>query len=146
MLSYVFTIIALPLFGWLSDIFGRKKVLIAGLLVFILFGGFLFELIWGENKSSLLLFMLGYQLIISVMAGCYYPLLSELFPTDVRYSGIAVVYNFTYAAAACTPIAVIFIYKTFNNIYSISTFFIILAVISLISCFFTKEYAGKVLD
>jgi len=146
MVAYVFTIIALPFFGWLSDIFGRKKVLITALLVFILFGGLLFDLLHVGNKSSLLLFMLGYQLIISALAGCYYPLLSELFPTNVRYSGVAVVYNFTYAVASFTPIAVSFIYKTFNNVYSISAFFIVLAVISLISCFFTKEYAGKVLD
>ncbi len=146
MVSYGLTIIALPFFGWLSDIFGRKKILITVLLVFILFGGLLFELLHVGNNSSLLLFMLGYQLIISAMAGCYYPLLSELFPTNVRYSGVAVAYNFTYAAASFTPIAVSFIFKTFNNIYSISAFFIVIAVISLISCFFITECAGKVLD
>ena len=146
MISYVFTIIALPFFGWLSDIFGRKKVLITVLIVFILFGGFLFGLLHLGNNVSLLLFMLGYQLVISAMAGCFYPLLSELFPTDVRYSGVAVAYNFTYAVASFTPIIVSFIFRTFNSVYSISAFFIILAVISLISCFFLKEYAGKVLD
>lgn len=145
MVSYVFTTIVLPFFGWLSDIFGRKKILIMTLLIFILSGYFIFGLLNFKNNISLLLFMLWYQLIISAMAGCYYPLLSELFPTDVRYSGVAVVYNFTYAAASFTPVAVSFIYKTFNNVYSISAFFIVLAVISLVSCLFTKEYAGKML-
>ena len=146
MISYVLTIIALPFFGWLSDIFGRKKVLTVVLLIFILFGSSLFGLLRVESKSSLLLFMLLYQLIVSAVAGCYYPLLSELFPTDVRYSGVAVTYNFTYAVASFTPIAVSFIYKTFGDVSSISTFFIVLAVISLVSCFFITEYAGKVLD
>lgn len=144
--SYAFAIIILPFFGWLSDIFGRKKVLIIVLIIFILFGGFLFGLLHSESRTTLLLFMLGYQLIISAMAGSYYPLLSELFPTDVRCSGVAAVYNFSYALASLSPIAVSFIYKTFNSVYSISVFFIVFAVMSLISCFFIKEYAGKVLD
>lgn len=88
---------AIPLTGWLSDIYGRKKVLIYNALfiaitavpafLLLLKGGFIYPLM-----GQIL-----FGLAVGGFMGPIPATLVELFPTNIRFTGLALSYNFSAA-------------------------------------------------
>ena len=57
--------------------------------------------------------MVVHQAVIAFVSVSYFPLLAATFPTQVRYTGIAVCYNITFSLMATLPILLTgFIYWT----------------------------------
>lgn len=137
MIAYGSTVITLPIFGIVSDKFGRRKSMIIVLIVFIFTALFFFDLM----SYSEFIYMLIYQLFISALAGNFYPFLAELFPVNVRYSGVAVSYNFAFAIAAFSPIVAELLYNLYGDLFAVTIFFVIIALITLTSCIISKNKA-----
>ncbi|OLL33121.1 MFS transporter [Burkholderia sp. SRS-W-2-2016] len=92
-IAVVFMAIATPLSARASDRFGRKPVLIVGIIAAIL-SGFTMAPLLGSGETLLVLLFLVIQLFL--MGVTFAPmgaLLPELFPTNVRYTGAGVAYN-----------------------------------------------------
>ncbi|MBB5465602.1 metabolite-proton symporter [Paraburkholderia sp. CI2] len=92
-IAVVFMAIATPLSARASDHFGRKPVLIVGIIAAIL-SGFTMAPLLGSGEPLLVLLFLVIQLFL--MGVTFAPmgaLLPELFPTNVRYTGAGVAYN-----------------------------------------------------
>jgi metabolite-proton symporter len=92
-IAVTFMGLATPLAARASDHFGRKPVMITGILAAIL-SGFLMEPLLGSGSTPLILLFLIIQLFL--MGATFAPmgaLLPELFPTNVRYTGSGVAYN-----------------------------------------------------
>lgn len=93
MIGVVFFAITIPLSALLADRFGRRPTLIATSLLVVLFG-FAFEPLFsaGDALSCLIFLSLG----LALMGLTYGPLgtiLSEMFPTAVRYTGSSIAFN-----------------------------------------------------
>lgn len=84
-LAVVFMALATPLSAWASDRWGRKPVLIAGILATILSGFTMAPLV--------ALFLIIELFLMGVTFAPMGALLPELFPTHVRYTGAGVSYN-----------------------------------------------------
>lgn len=83
---------AIPFFGWLSDRWGRRPVILGGMIAQIVLAFPLYGLMETRNLSGL---VAGYCLMMIAFAANYGPLaalLSELFGAKVRYSGLSVAY------------------------------------------------------
>ncbi len=141
MIAYGSTVITLPIFGTISDKFGRKKSMTVVLIIFILTAFFFFDLMSYPGFTYMLVFMLIYQLFISALAGNFYPFLTELFPVNVRYSGVAASYNLAFAIAAFSPILAELLYDFYGGLFAVTIFFIIIALLTLTSCIITKNKA-----
>jgi metabolite-proton symporter len=92
-IAVVFMALATPLSARASDRFGRKPVLIVGIIAAIL-SGFTMAPLLGSGEPLLVLLFLVIQLFL--MGVTFAPmgaLLPELFPTNVRYTGAGVAYN-----------------------------------------------------
>ncbi|WP_233800290.1 MFS transporter [Paraburkholderia sp. HP33-1] len=92
-IAVVFMALATPLSARASDRFGRKPVLIVGIIAAIL-SGFTMAPLLGSGEPMLVLLFLVIQLFL--MGVTFAPmgaLLPELFPTNVRYTGAGVAYN-----------------------------------------------------
>lgn len=91
--------LSLPIAGWLTDRWGTlwSPFLIA-LLIWPLF-----QLLLFKSMVFLLLFALLYQIALSFLSASFLPLLSGLFRTEVRYTGVALCYNGIYALMGCLP-------------------------------------------
>jgi metabolite-proton symporter len=86
-------VVAIPISAALSDRFGRRPVLLIGLVLTAL-SGFSFVPLLGSGSVGLVALFLFVQLflmgLIFTPMGAYLP---ELFPTRVRYTGASVTYN-----------------------------------------------------
>jgi Arabinose efflux permease len=86
-------IVCLPLFGLVSDKFGRKRVmLVAAVAMFIL----VTPVFWGMRSGSLAIVIVSYVVIIAchtLYAAPQVAMLVELFPTSVRVTGLSIGYN-----------------------------------------------------
>lgn len=139
-LGYVASIILVPIFGILGDRIGRKNIYrIALLLILILsYPAMIYQNIttlWG-----LILFMIIYQLIISIMAGSYYPMLAENFSTEVRYTGVAATYNISMLIASFFPVLAATSMKHSHNFSTIYACILGLSIIALIASYFVRKF------
>jgi metabolite-proton symporter len=86
-------VLAVPISAALSDRFGRRPVLLIGLVLTAL-SGFSFAPLLGSGSVAMITLFLFIQLslmgVIFAPMGAYLP---ELFPTRVRYTGASVTYN-----------------------------------------------------
>jgi metabolite-proton symporter len=105
LISCAVCIVLLPLFGRLSDVVGRKPVIIGGIIAEALFA---FPLFWLLDMRTFPFALLGYLLMMSAFAANYGPIatfLAELFGTKVRYSGLSISYMLSgLLGSAATPI------------------------------------------
>ena len=105
LISCAACIALLPLFGRLSDVVGRKPVIIGGIIAEALFA---FPLFWLLDMRAFPFALLGYLLMMTAFAANYGPIatfLAELFGTKVRYSGLSISYMLSgLLGSAATPI------------------------------------------
>lgn len=99
------TIVAMPLFGALSDRVGRRPVYLVGAVGYAVMA---FPLFWMINSRSTILLFLAITIALGVlscaMAGPLVALLSEWFNTSVRFSGLSVSYQIATVVAGLCPL------------------------------------------
>jgi len=105
LISCALCILMLPAFGRLSDLIGRKPVIVGGIVAEALLA---FPLFWLVDTREFPFALLGYLLMMTAFAANYGPIatfLAELFGTQVRYSGLSVSYMLSgLLGSAATPI------------------------------------------
>lgn len=140
-----FTLLLLPFAGLLSDRIGRKKVLGASAIGFILVG-YPLDLFFLSNPS-LPLFLLGQALICILLAMYLGPLptiLAETIPTNIRYTGLSIAYNTALALfGGTTPLLVTYFIEQTNVLTIPGILLTLSAVISLGAILSCRETAFK---
>lgn len=137
----------IPLFGYLADCVGRKFVMYFSTLGFVIFSMPIYY--WFQMQGSYW-FDLGIILAAMFSAACigvFPSLLSELFPTRVRYSGLALGYNISFALfCGTTPMIMTTLQHVFSNPLAPSFYLMLGAAISCIAMCFVRETKGVSLD
>jgi MFS family permease len=95
-----------PFFGWLSDIVGRRRVMIAGCVFMIAFAYPFFAMLESRTVTMVVIAMaLAYGIGLGATFGPQGAFLSELFETRFRQTGISVVREFNgVALSGLTPL------------------------------------------
>jgi metabolite-proton symporter len=91
--AVLFMALATPLAAWASDRFGRRPVLIVGILGAIASGFTMAPLVGSGSPVLVTLFLTLELFLMGVTFAPMGALLPELFPTAVRYTGAGVAYN-----------------------------------------------------
>jgi MHS family shikimate/dehydroshikimate transporter-like MFS transporter len=144
--SSAVAIVAIPLFGWLSDRIGRKTMFYAS-SVFAM--GFAFPLFWlFDTKDPLTITLTIIAAIVfgqMIGFGVGAPWYSEMFTARLRYSGAS--FGFQIGAAisgGLTPFAAAtFMAWTGGATWPISIYLIVLGFISFVAALAAPETAGK---
>jgi MHS family shikimate/dehydroshikimate transporter-like MFS transporter len=134
----VFTI---PLFGYISDLVGRRALYFAGAIFTILFA---FPLFWLLDTKNALVIGATIAVAISFGHGMMFGLLStylpELFGTKVRYTGASL--GFQVAAAiggGLSPILATSLTQSFGGTAGVSVLLIMLASITFVATLCARE-------
>ncbi|MGE3919774.1 MAG: MFS transporter [Gammaproteobacteria bacterium] len=132
--------------GHLSDKFGRKTFILIAVLLMGFFNYFLFKLFPLQNFQlvTFALLLLGLFCIgLTTVAPC---LISELFPTEVRYSGVGFCYNIGFGVfGGLSPLLSTFLIHVTHNPLSPSFILGFVAIIGMIALYFTHETYKKCL-
>ncbi len=132
----VWSALCMPISGYIADHFGRIKIFLGTCLGFSIFGFLLFQLLSLNNLAALIAFTIIYQTIICFIFVSYLALLSLSFPTEVRYTGIALCYNIAYSLMGCLPVVVTALIQQTNSPQLGIWILIFFAMSSGIGCLF----------
>jgi MFS family permease len=86
-------LVAIPLCSALSDVVGRRKVVLFGAVGIVLYGAPFYLLVDTRSYPLLILALIVAQLFQSAMWAPLGPLLSEMFDTEVRCTGVSLGYQ-----------------------------------------------------
>jgi len=135
-----------PLAGLASDILGRKQVLGAALLGFIVVAYPLFVI----TDHGVMLPALAAQIVFAVlMAGLFGPgpaAMVEMFPTKTRFSGVAIGYNISLALFGGTaPLVCTWMIARTGDVAAPAYYLMAMALVSLIAVMLMKAPQGEAL-
>lgn len=140
LISCALCILMLPAFGRLSDLIGRKPVIVGGIVAEALLA---FPLFWLLDTRAFPFALLGYLLMMTAFAANYGPIatfLAELFGTQVRYSGLSVSYMLSgLLGSAATPIITTALLSATGRGSSVAWFMVGSAVISTVALLLLAE-------
>lgn len=133
--SVLFFAALIPISALLADRYGRKKILILASLGIILFGLMLGTLL---NISLLLTLSIG-MILMGFTYGPLGTILSELYPTNVRYTGSSLSFNFAgIVGASFAPFIALWLSSNFGIEY-VGYYLAIAGLISLIASYLSSK-------
>ena len=134
-------LVIMPLSAWLSDKVGRKKIMMMSatailLAVYPLFG----FMVVGAAPATVALVQLAFAVMLGFYVGPIAALLVELFPTSVRFTGMAIAYNVAAAIFGGTsPFVCEWLVNHFGDARAIACYVMGGCVVSLIALAFYHE-------
>jgi MFS family permease len=134
----------IPLAGHFSDVIGRKKMYMIGVVVMGLFGFLYFGMV--DTGVPMLVFI---AIVLSLIPhdlqyGPQAALIAEAFTPRLRYSGASLGYQLaSIIAGGPAPLIATALFATYHTGYAISWYIAALAVISLIAAAMMPDYTGK---
>jgi MHS family proline/betaine transporter-like MFS transporter len=146
-IATLFVMALIPISGYLSDKVGRKKMLVASCLAIAIVAYPLF--VWSDHGvfQSALVAQLIFALIFCNIQGSMPATLAEMFPTSMRFSGIALGYNLTLALVGGTaPMVCTWLVEITGDIASPAYYLIIMALISFFAALKLTPMEGQELE
>lgn len=148
MVSTVVYIVGVPTFAYISDRIGRKPLLLATAILFLVFVYPLLSLLSGQVSFLTFTFVSAIgALFLSMNNGVLGTVLSELFPTSVRTSGIGIPYAVCAALFGGTAPLIATWLHGLGGVWYVSLYAMLISVISILThIFLTPETRGRPLD
>lgn len=135
--------VMVPFMGYLSDKFGRKPLMLAGCAGFILFTYPAMMVMANGDMLSAVLAMLLLGAFIAAFDGACSAAMAELFPTSIRYGGMAIAYNLAVAFfGGITPWFSAYLMTATGNPFSPALYVMGAALITFLTVLRAKETAG----
>jgi MFS family permease len=134
----------IPLAGHFSDLIGRKKMYLIGVVTMGIFGFVYFGMV--DTAAPALVFI---AIVLSLIPhdmqyGPQAALIAEAFTPRLRYSGASLGYQLaSIIAGGPAPFIATWLFATYHSGYAISIYIAVLAVISFIATLMMPDYTGK---
>ena len=134
----------IPLMGHLSDKIGRKPIYITGAVLTAFWGFVGFPLMDTGNDWLIMLAIIFGLFIQSMTYSPYSALMTELFPTHIRYTALSLCYQVApILAGSWAPLISLTLLKEYNSSLPISVYLVASSVISILCIMLVKETKGK---
>lgn len=135
-----------PVMGLLSDRFGRRPFIIIGSLAMVLFSVPAFMLITHHSLAMLFLGLLILAIILNCLIGVMAATIPAMFPTQVRYSALAITYNIAILIAGLSPTFTAWLVESTDNLFAPAWYLVVIGAIGTITGFTMRETANKPLS
>ncbi|MEK4030499.1 MULTISPECIES: MFS transporter [Bacillaceae] len=136
-------VFCIPLFGYLADRFGIKKMYLIGVAVTFLWA---FPYIGLINTGVPMVIFLATALSMiphSMQVGPQGALVAQSFPARLRYSGLSLGSQFgSIIAGGVAPLICTFLLHEFGTAYAVSGYIVFAAIVTFIASLLLKSYAG----
>lgn len=104
-LSLIFVTVIFPFVGIFTDYLQNKTTTLRWTcLLYMALSVPSYMLLSNGNMLSLISFLIIQQIFIAFFASCFFPILLGFFSPEVRYTGVALCYNVTWAVMATLPV------------------------------------------
>jgi MFS family permease len=135
---------AIPLFGHLSDRFGRKRIYMLGAAL-TAFWGFAYFGLLDTRRPKLAAIAIVFSLIPhDIMYGPQAALIAECFPARLRYSGASLGYQLSsLIAGGPAPLIATALFGRYRSATPLAVFILLCAIVSLIATAMLKENANR---
>ncbi len=132
-----------PFMGLMSDRFGRRPFVIIGSIGLFILAIPSFILI---QSNVIGLIFLGF-LILAVLLNCFIGVMAStlpaMFPTNIRYSALAIAFNVSVMVAGITPTFAAWLVEATHNLFVPAYYLMVVALIGLVTGIYMKETANK---
>jgi MFS family permease len=144
MLGAIGNAVAVPLFGALSDRFGRRPVYIGGALAAIVWAFAFFVLLDSAQPVLICAAVVIGLLIHAAMYGPQAAFITEQFPTRVRYAGSSLAYTLAgIIGGGFAPLIITSLFKSYDSTLAISAYVALALLITLWAVWAARETAHK---
>src|SRR5579871_3016596 len=139
--------ISIPLFGYLSDRIGRKRIYLTGAVLTGVYSFVYFGLL--DSGDAVLMFI---AIVVSLiphdmMWGPQAALIAESFDSRVRYSGASLGYQLSSViAGGPAPLIAAWLFGRFGHASAIAGYMALSCVVSVIATALLTDYTGKDID
>lgn len=142
LIASAINLFAIPTFGYMSDVIGRRKIYIAGSLITLVMAYPIFAMLQagGTIPAMIIGLVFGNALMMAPLA-TYLP---ELFKSNVRFTGAS--FGCQIAAAlggGVAPVLATWLATNHDGLASVSALMFVLGLITLISALLAKETNAK---
>lgn len=134
----------IPLMGHLSDIHGRKPIFMIGAVLTATWGFFAFPMMDTGNDWIIILAIIIGLFFQSMTYSPYSALMTELFPTHVRYTSLSLCYQVApILAGSWAPLISLALLNKFQSSIPIAIYLVFASLVSIICISLVKETKGK---
>jgi MFS transporter, MHS family, proline/betaine transporter len=134
------------LMGKLSDQLGRKTMLITASLIFMVVTVPLFNYLGTVGVVGMIVILMAFGAMLAMNDGTLPCFLAELFPTNIRYSGIALSVNVAHAVFGGTaPLVATWLIQRTGDKLAPAWYLVGVALIAMVAMLFSRETAGTLL-
>jgi MFS family permease len=141
------SLVTVPLWGAVSDRFGRKRTYIVGAIVMALFAWPYFALLDTRVPGLILLAVILAPVVHDIQYGPQAAFIAEAFPPRVRYSGASLGYHLaSITAGGPAPIIAAALYSQYGSSISIVAYIVICALISVVSAAVLRDRTSEDID
>ena len=132
--------ICMPIAGFASDIYGRKKILKYSAIAMFLISYPVFHLLLTANFTAVLMAQILFGAILGFFMGPTPAALVELFPTSVRFTGLSLSYNISAALFGGTsPYIYIYLIKKTKSNFIPAYYIMLFVIVTLFSLSYFKN-------
>jgi metabolite-proton symporter len=131
-IAAILSMLTIPLFGWLSDIIGRRRVVGFGCVVMLVWPFVWFHLLDTRSATLIFIAMLVALPVHDLQYGPQAAFIAESFPSSVRYTGSSLGYQLSsITAGGPAPLVAVWLYQTYRSPTAIAIYLVATSLISL---------------
>lgn len=132
-----------PMIGLISDKIGRKPFIIGGSVGLLILAYPAFMMINSDNIGLIFLGLLILAILLNCFTGVMASILPAIFPTNIRFSALAIAFNISVLIAGATPTVAAWLVEETNNLYMPAYYLMVVAIVGLVTGLKMRETANQ---